>query len=127
MAIIKPRHQAVLASAERTEAITDGTPMTTPAGGYVGMRVVIEVTVDGAAASITPTLQGYDELSDSWYTLLTGSAIADVGTTALTVDPRATAAANSVAGLPLPGVWRLNMAVADDDPITYSANVEYYP
>jgi hypothetical protein len=114
----------LLASAARTATVN--TEVTnTPA--YRGVIVVIDTTVDPAAASITPHIEGYSTLGDDWYTMLTGAAIADVGVITLRVYPGAVAAANTVADDWLPPTWRFRMAVADTDSITYSANAILLP
>ena len=110
-------NSVILASAARTAAVNsdDQTNL-----GARGLHLVIDVTLDPAAASITPTIQGKDEVSGEYYTLLAGVAIAAVGTTILKIYPGLTAAANLVASDILPRTWRLSMAAADGDSITYS-------
>lgn len=110
-----------LASAARTAAVTG---VDVASNSADGVRVILDVTVDPAAASITLTIQGKDPISGSYYTLLTGAAVAGVGTTTYTVYPPITAVANVAASAVLPSVFRINMAVADTDSMTYSVNYE---
>jgi len=107
----------VLASAARTTLQT-GSDITNT--NHRGIVVVLDVTLDPAAASITVTIQGKDTESSSYYTLLAGAAVAATGTTAYTVYPGCIAVANSVANLPVPRIFRVNVAVADADSMTYS-------
>lgn len=105
----------VLASAERTtaQAVSVNVPY-----GAQSVSFVTDVTVDGAAASITPSVNG--KFGAIEWVMLTGSAIAAVGTTAIHVGPSLTASAGVSAAVPLPEVVEFNMAVADTDAITYS-------
>lgn len=86
----------------------------------VGMHLVINVTAIGAAPSVTPSIQGYDRLSNTFYNILVGAAITTVSTVILRVFPGATIATNLVANDFMPGYWRLLMTHANGDSITYS-------
>ncbi len=111
----------LLASAARTAATTSSIE-TVINSDYRGCHIIIDVTVDPASASITPTIQGYDTVSGKYYTLLVGNAIAAVGTTVLRIYPGLTASANVIANDILPSKFRISMAVADTDSITYSVS-----
>ena len=89
-----------------------------------GVRVHVNVTVDPAAASITVTIQGKDAITGDDYALLAGSAIAATGDTYYVVYPGATVTANVSANLALPPVWRVSVAVADADSLTYGITAE---
>ena len=91
--------------------------------GHTGIHVIIDVTVDPASASITPTIQGKDTVSGKYYTLLVGPAIAATGTTILKVYPGLTAVTNLVASDIVPSKFRILMTHADVDSITYSVGV----
>ena len=106
----------VLASAARTALVTGADQTNEYARG---LHVIIDVTLDPALASITPTIQGKDEISGKYYDLLVGAAIAAVGVTVLKIYPGITVAANVSASDILPKTWRVNMAVADADSMTY--------
>lgn len=85
-----------------------------------GLHLVIDVTASSATPSVTFTIQGKDELSGKYYTLLVSAAITGTGTTVLRVYPGLTAAANLVATDVLPRTWRVLATHADADSITYS-------
>lgn len=108
----------LLASAARTATTATADQSN---NDYRGVHVIIDVTADPASASVVATIQGKDELSGTYYTILTSAAIAAVGTTVLRVFPGATAATNVTANDVLPSTWRVNFAHADSDSITYSA------
>ena len=110
----------MLASAART-AVATSNDITN--SSYRGCHVIIDVTADPASASITPTIQGLDSASGKYYTLLVGNAIAAVGTTVLRIYPGLAASANVIANDILPNKFRVSMAVADTDSMTYSVAV----
>lgn len=118
------QHVALLASAARTAAVNTADQANM---GNRGVRIVIDVTVDPAAAAVTYTIEGKDPISGKYYTILASAALAAVATTTLTVFPGATAAANTVANNYLPAVWRVAVTVADTDSFTYSVNAELLP
>ena len=109
----------LLASAARTAATTSETRLNSD---YRGCHIIIDVTADPATASITPTIQGFDTVSGKYYTLLVGNAISAVGTTILRIYPGLSASANVIANDILPSKFRISMAVADTDSITYSVS-----
>jgi hypothetical protein len=113
----------VLPSAARTATVN----AEIPTEAYSGAIFVIDADADPAAASITPHIEGYDPTTGSWYTILTGSAIASVSTVVLRAFPGATAAANLVANDYLPDRIRFRMAVADTDSITYQVGAILLP
>ena len=82
-------------------------------------------TVDSTAITSTPsvvfTLQGKDELSGKYYTILASAAVATVATTTYTVFPGAPATANVSANMQLPRTWRLIATHGNANSITYSA------
>lgn len=123
MAIIRSQQTLLLASAARTALIASADQQNS---FHRGVRVFIDVTLDPAAAAITPTIQGKTAQGD-YFTLLAGSAISAVGNTELVIHPEMTAVNNLVAKAPLGVVWRLSIAVADTDSMTYSAYYEYLP
>ena len=116
----------VLPSAARTAAVT--VDLVKPPGA-VGVYVTVDVTVDGALASITPSIQYETAAATGKYeTLLSGTAIAAVGVFTYIVALGVGAAAEDVtkvAPFPLPRNWRFSMAVADGDSITYDVHASY--
>ena len=85
-----------------------------------GLHLVIDVTAAAATPSVVFTIQGKDELSGKYYTLLASAAVTATGTTVLKVYPGITAAANASVSDLLPRTWRLDATHADADSITYS-------
>ena len=110
----------MLASAARTAVVTSEDITNS---GYKGCHIIIDVTADPASASITPTIQGLDSVSGKYYTLLAGNAISAVGTTVLRIYPGLVASANVTVNDIVPNKFRVSMAVADTDSITYSVAV----
>ncbi len=113
----------LLASALRT-ADTNTADQTNV--NHRGVTVFIDVTVADESASVVFTIQGKDDVSSAYYTLLVSSALASVTTAVLHVMPGAVASANSVANLPLPRVWRVNCNAADTDDLTYSVGASLH-
>lgn len=87
---------------------TSGTLVTTdqinPTGS--GIIVGINVTVINTA-NLTVTLQGKDEMSGQYYTLLASAALAAVAFTTLTMFPGAVVAANVSGNGILPNTYRI--------------------
>ena len=113
--------KTLLATAARTATIASADQRN---AYHRGVRVHIKTTVDPAAASLTFTIQGKDSITGDYYTLLASAAVAAVGETYLVVYPSGTAVANAYAVQPLPAYWRVNVAVADTDSMTYGITAE---
>lgn len=109
----------VLASAARTASPTD-VEFDCRGVLYDVLHLIIDVTAVAATPSITVTIQGIDKVSGKDYTILASAAITATGTTVLKVGQGLTAAANTVANDKLPPVWKVDVAHADADSITYS-------
>jgi len=114
----------LLASAARTALVNTADQKNRR---WRGVKVVIDITVDPAAAAVTFTLQGKDPTSGKYYTILASAALAAVATTVLTVYPGLVAAANLTANDVLPHEWRLAVTVADTDSMTYSVGATLLP
>lgn len=69
--------------------------------------VVINITALSGGGTCTITLQGKDELSGQYYTILASAALNGTGTTVLRVDPSLTASANTIAADIVPRKWRV--------------------
>ncbi len=89
-----------------------------------GVRVHINTTVDPAAASVVFTVQGKDNLTGDYYTLLASAAVTAVGDTYLHIYPGIAAAANTAVSAVLPPYWRVLCTHADGDSITYEITAE---
>ena len=111
------RNITVLTSAARTATINSDVQVNHEGSG---LHIVIDVTSITATPSVTPTIQGRDDVSGVFYDLLVGVAITATGTTVLKVYPGITASANVSASDLLPANWRVRMVHADADSITYS-------
>jgi hypothetical protein len=107
----------LLASAARTATVATEIQTNNEARG---VHVVIDVTAAADTPSVVFTLQGYDPLSQKYYTILASAAITGTGTTVLRVYPGSTVTANLSAADVLPRLWRVNAVHADTDSITYS-------
>lgn len=119
-----PRYIEVLASAARTAAVTSDRY---PSYGCRGLHLVIDVTAVTDTPSLTVTIQGYDELSGKYYSLLVGTAITATGTTVLKVYPGIATLAGGAASDVLPNSWRVSIAVGDSDSATYSVAAHLIP
>lgn len=111
----------ILASASRTTA-QSGSDQTN--FNHRGIIVVVDITVY-TAGSLTITISAKDSLSGKYKALLTSSALAAAATTQLIVYPGATVAANLAVSVPLPRVWKIDVAVGDATAITYSIGANY--
>lgn len=116
----------LLASAART-ALANSADQTNVIGR--GLIIYVEVTVDDAAASITPSLEIKDSISGDYFTIWTAAApIAAVSTVVYAFYPGnvtgADASFTESQNIPIPHTWRFHMAVADTDAITYSVSAQ---
>ena len=109
------RQQTILASAART---ADSNTQVTHSG--IGGKIIIDCTVDPAAASVVFTVEGIDPASGKVFTILASAAVASVSTVVLTIHPFITAAANTAANDFLPENFNVWADHADGDSITYS-------
>lgn len=121
MAVTNNGSFVVLPSAARTAALQSADFTNRYAKG---VRVMIDATASSATPSVTFTIQGKTGQGD-YYTLLASSAVTGAGNTELVVHPSMTASANAVAKNALGNVWRVDVAVADADSLTYSVYAEY--
>lgn len=116
----------VLASAARTATVNSADLTNYNARGVI---ITIDVTVDGAAASITPTVEVKDSVGGLYDIIMSMTAVAAVGTFVYVIYPGTlTAAANGITQIlqnPLPRTWRVTMTAADADSITYSISAAY--
>ncbi len=111
--------ETILASAARTSSVSSSDFTNFNAKG---IKVVIDVTADPAAASVTFDIEGKDPISGNYYSLLTSAAVTAVGTTVLTVFPGIAETANLKASDILPRTYRVTATHADGDSITYSVS-----
>jgi hypothetical protein len=113
--------KTLLASAARTATVATADQRNR---AHKGVRVHINTTADPASASIVYTIQGKDDITDDYYTLLASAAVTSVGDTFLTIYPNIAVTANVSASNVLPAVWRVNCVAADADSMTYQVTAE---
>jgi hypothetical protein len=89
-------------------------------------HIIVDVSV-ATSGSITPSIQGYNPASDSWYTILTGAAISTVSTVVLKVGPAFTAAANVAVADMLPSKWRVFLDAAAGASVVASVGINLAP
>lgn len=121
--MVIPEHIKLLESAVRSAAVTTD-PVRNK--GYRGAHVIINIT-DDTGTSITPTIQGYNPTTDSWYDILVSTALNTTGTTVMKVYPGIAAVANGAASDFLPFLWRVSVAVGAADNLTYSIAANTMP
>ncbi len=109
--------ETLLASAART-ASADSADFTN--FNAKGAHFIIDVSAIAATPSIVVTIQGKDPVSNEYYDILIGMAITAVGTTVLKVYPGIGQIVNGAASDILPRIFRVSVANADADSITYS-------
>lgn len=110
------RSLTLLSSASRTTSVNSNDVTNY---NNSGAHVVVNVTATGGG-DITVSIQGKDELSGAYYTLLSSASITTTGTTVLRVFPGADAVANQTANDIVPRVWRVSVTANNASPITYS-------
>jgi hypothetical protein len=87
--------------------------------GHTGIQVILDMTTPGTG-SVTLTIQGKDQTSGKYYTLLAGAAVTTQTTNVYTVYPSAPNTANVTAPQCLPAVWRILVTANNSNPATYS-------
>lgn len=109
--------ETVLASAARTASVNsaDFTNYNNKGGHFI-----VDVSATAATPSIVMTIQGKDPVSGNYYDILVCTAITATGTNIFKVYPGIPGAANVRANDVLPRTWRVSIAAADADSITYS-------
>lgn len=113
--------RTLLASAARTASIDTDDQRN---ARHRGVRVHINATASSATPSVVFTVQGKDNLTGDYYTLLASAAVTGTGDTYLLIYPTATAASNVAVNLALPPYWRVSAVAADADSLTYSVTAE---
>lgn len=108
---------SILASAERTTTQTQADQTNLY---HRGIRVVLDVTVNGAGGSITLEIDAKDAVSGKYVPLLTGAAVTDTRTVTFLVYPSAAAVANLAVSDVLPLTWRVLVTANNANAVTYS-------
>lgn len=110
------KNVTLLASASRT---TTQNGADTTNVNHAGIHVVLDMTVVGTG-SVTLTIQGKDEVSGKYYTILAGAAVTTNSTNVYKVYPGITAAANASASDVLPATFRIIVTANNANAATYS-------
>lgn len=110
-------NETLLASAARTASVNSADFVNYNAKGA---QFIIDISAITATPEITVTIQGKDPISGNYYDLLIGPVYNSVGTNILKIYPGITASANASASDILPRDYRVSVANADADSITYS-------
>lgn len=85
-----------------------------------GVQVVIDMTAVPTVETVTFTIEGKDEISGKYYTILASTAIVAVSTVILRVYPGIVVAANLSANDALPADWRVKATHSASGNFTYS-------
>lgn len=90
--------------------------------GARGILLVVNTPAVAATAEITPSIQAYDYTSGAWYTIWTAAAAisTETGSSYLLYPGASGGNFVEVDGIPLPARWRLSVAVANAEEVTYS-------
>jgi hypothetical protein len=117
----------LLASAARTAAVQSEEQKSD--GSYKGILLIVDSTASADTPSITPSIQAYNPVGAEWVTIWTAAAaITGAANTTYLLYPAASGGnMTEVDGIPIPIWWRLSVAVADADSITYSAVAHLLP
>ena len=114
--------KTLLASAARTASINSDDQRNRY---HRGVRIHIDATVlPGSASSNVFTLEGKDEITGDYYTLLASAAIVGTGDTYLLYAPGAATTANVSAPGQLPAVWRVKVVAGNANSLTYAVTAE---
>jgi hypothetical protein len=113
--------ETILASAARTTAINSADFINYNAKGA---HIIIDVSALIAGAELTPTIQGKDPVSGNYYDLLVGLPITATGTNIIKIYPGIAAVVNAAASDILPRTWRVSLAVANANSVTYSVGAQ---
>jgi len=109
----------LLASAARTAAIN--TPdQKNVTNKWRGVHLYIDITADPSSAVVTFTIEGKDPRTATYYPLLVSADLAATGFVVLKIYPGIIVVADLAANDVLPHEWRVSVAVADTDSMTYS-------
>ena len=104
------------------------TRMNTP--GFRGAIVIIDLTAFDTAASITPTIRGFDPVSGKTWDILVGPAIvalSEAAPTVLRVHPDLTATTNVIAKDVLPPNWEIVVTHNNANSHTYTVSAQLIP
>lgn len=87
-----------------------------------GAIIFIDMTAVPGVDTVTFTVEGYDPITQKYYTILATTALVAVATTVLKIYPGLTAAANLVANDVLPRAWRVRATHSAGTNFTYAVS-----
>ena len=112
----KPNANAVLTLTAANAASAPTSP-DIDTGQFAGVFVYINVTaISGTTPTLTVTIQGKDDISGQYHTILASAAINATGLTVLRVYPGLTAVANATANDVLAKTMRITTAIGGTSP-----------
>lgn len=83
----------------------------------LGLLVLVNITaITGVGPTLTVLIEGQDEVSGAYYTILSSAALSATGLTALRVYPGIAAAANLSASDVIPLKWRVRTVIGGTTP-----------
>ena len=91
-----------------------------------GVDVVIDVTAVPGTDTVTFTIEGKDQASGKYYTLLASAALVATGTVVLRVYPGLAVAVNASANAVLPRTWRVKVEHSAATDFTYSVGANLH-
>lgn len=91
--------------------------------GSIGCKVTLAVTVVPGVDTVQAVIEGKDEVSGTYYAILSSVAGAGLGAVVLTVHPGVTPAANVAVADALPDVYRVRVVHSAGSSFTYSVGV----
>ena len=114
--------QTLIASQVITSTITKIVSSTPP---LTHGQIIVNVSAR-TGGSITPSVEGYDPASGTWYAILTGTAMSSVSQQVLQVGPNFAATANVSVNTILPSTWRVSLTSSSAN-LTASVGVNLAP
>lgn len=116
-----PAQLPLLASAARTATTT--TDEFAPGAHTGAITVAVVATASADTPSVVFSIEMYVEATDSWVSVLAGTALTGAGNKILTIGPSVPTAANASLTMALPPILRVVATAADADSLTYSVTI----
>lgn len=91
--------------------------------GAQGITVVLDVTAVPGIDTVTLSIEGKDDVSGKYYTVLQAAARVATGTDVLNVAPGIAVTANQSASAQVPPVYRVKVTHSAGSNFTYSVSV----
>lgn len=98
-------------------AAVSGNSATLDNAFWNGLQLGVNITaLTGTTPTLTVIIEGQDDASGQWYTLLSSAALAATGFTLLSLYPAVVAVANVSIPQVLPKTWRIRYVIAGTTP-----------